>query len=270
MSHFRIDDFKFEYLVDKTAFRPKVEKPILVEGLMGVGHVGLLAADHLIEELKLEKIANVYSPHFTEPFSPKDTPGVNYTEEGTVELHKNEIFWGPNYDLFVYKGLYQGDYCDFYYRHANLMMDFCEEFNVRDVYTLGGLGTGEEVENPETRAVITDINLEREVGQFAKVMKGQPNRPGVTGLSGLLVGLAVKNGMKGICLLGETHGAFPDPKAAKAVLETLCQMNGIEIDYSGLDKAAEEIESKREDFKKKMRALQSKAKKDAGDTGYIG
>ena len=252
MSNFRINDFKFEYLVDKTEFRPRVKSPIFIEGLMGVGQVGFLATDHLIEELGLDKIANVYSPHFTEPFSSKDTPGVIYTEDGTVELHKNEIYWGSEENLFVYKGLYQGDYCEYYYEHANRMMDFCDEFDVGEVYTLGGLGTGEEIENPETRAVITEESMKREIGQFAKVMEGPPNKPGVTGLSGLLAGLAVKNGMKGLCLLGETHGAFPDPRAARAVLETLCQINDIEIDYSGLDEAAEEIESKREDFKRRM------------------
>lgn len=270
MSGFRIDDFKFEYLKDLEEIKSRVQNPTFVEGLFGVGHVGFLAANHLIEELNLDKVADVYSPHFAEPFSPKDTPGVVYTEEGVAELHKNELFWSPDDNLFVYRGLYQGDYCEFYYRHANRVIDLCEEVGVKEVFTLGGLGTGEEIEEPEARAVITSPDMKREIGQFAKVLEGKPNHPAVTGLSGLLIGLAFRNGMRGISLLGETHGAFPDPRAAKAVLETLCQIKGIDIDYEGLDEAAEEIESKRRDLKKRMKSLWRTGRKEAGDTGYIG
>lgn len=38
--------------------------PIMVEGLPGVGHVGKLVADHMVEELHAEKIIEIYSPIF--------------------------------------------------------------------------------------------------------------------------------------------------------------------------------------------------------------
>ena len=41
-----------------------LKDPILVEGLPGVGHVGKLVADHMVEELDAEKIMEIYSPHF--------------------------------------------------------------------------------------------------------------------------------------------------------------------------------------------------------------
>jgi len=44
-----------------------LKDPILVEGLPGVGHVGKLVADHMVEELKAEKIIEIYSPHFPAP-----------------------------------------------------------------------------------------------------------------------------------------------------------------------------------------------------------
>jgi proteasome assembly chaperone (PAC2) family protein len=38
--------------------------PILIEGLPGIGHVGKLVADHLVKELKAEKVVEIYSHHF--------------------------------------------------------------------------------------------------------------------------------------------------------------------------------------------------------------
>ncbi len=81
---------------------------MFVEGLFGVGHVGLLSANHLVRELDFKEVAEVYSPHFSAPLSPGDTPGVVYSEEGTAKLHYNELFYNPENDLFVYKASTRG------------------------------------------------------------------------------------------------------------------------------------------------------------------
>lgn len=62
----------------------QLEDPILVEGLPGVGHVGKLVAEHLIEELAAEKIMDIYSPHFP--------PQVLVMPDGTVKQVRNEIY----------------------------------------------------------------------------------------------------------------------------------------------------------------------------------
>jgi proteasome assembly chaperone (PAC2) family protein len=49
-------------------------------------------------------------------------------------------------------------------------------------------------------------------------------------------------GMKGACLLGETHGAFVDPRSTQSVLEVLGEILGIKIDLSVLEERAKEVE----------------------------
>jgi len=61
-----------------------LENPIMVEGLPGVGHVGKLVADHLVEELQAEKIIEIYSPHFP--------PQVMVKKDGTIRQVRNEIY----------------------------------------------------------------------------------------------------------------------------------------------------------------------------------
>ncbi|KXB05195.1 hypothetical protein AKJ51_05265 [candidate division MSBL1 archaeon SCGC-AAA382A20] len=270
MGNFRIGKFKIDYKIDKSELKNKIENPTFVEGLLGVGQVGLIASDHLLEEMNFEKVANVYSSHFSEPFQSENTPGVVYSEDGTAKLNSNGIFYDSSEDIFLYKGYYQGDTCEFYYLHANRMIDFCCDFKVEELYTLGGLGVGEEKEEPQTKAVITKKSQEDYVSPHAEVLRGKENRPGVTGLSGLLIGLADKNNKQGICLLGETHGAYPDPKAAKSVLASLSALINLKIDLSGLDDVAEEIKKKREKFKRRMQSLKRRGKEESGDKRYIG
>jgi proteasome assembly chaperone (PAC2) family protein len=42
-------------------------------------------------------------------------------------------------------------------------------------------------------------------------------------------------GVDALCLLGETRGYLPDPKAAKSILEILQALLGFDIDLAGLD-----------------------------------
>jgi Uncharacterized protein (ATP-grasp superfamily) len=42
----------------------ELNNPVMIVGLPGVGHVGKIVVDHLVEELKAEKVADIYSKHF--------------------------------------------------------------------------------------------------------------------------------------------------------------------------------------------------------------
>ena len=71
----------------------------------------------------------------------------------------------------------------------------------------------------------------------------------ISGLNGLLLGVARERNMEGICLLGEIPvytTPIPNPKSSKAVLEVLTKLLDIEVDLAGLEewagRAEEEIE----------------------------
>ena len=49
--------------IDEVA-TPALEDPVLIEGLPGVGHVGKLAAEHLLEEFDGELVRRVYATEF--------------------------------------------------------------------------------------------------------------------------------------------------------------------------------------------------------------
>ena len=61
--------------VDK---KPKLNNPILIEGLPGIGNVGKLAVEHLIEMTNAKKFAELYSKDFP--------PQVFINHDGTIKL----------------------------------------------------------------------------------------------------------------------------------------------------------------------------------------
>ena len=51
-----MDDIQIHY-----EEHPKLDNPTFVQGLPGIGNVGKLAAEHLKDELKAVKFAEIYS-----------------------------------------------------------------------------------------------------------------------------------------------------------------------------------------------------------------
>lgn len=209
--------------------RVKLKDPILIEGLPGLGMVGKITVKYLIKQLKAKKFAELYSPHFAYY--------VLVNKEGSIKLLRNEFYYWKNNsggnDLILLTGDSQAQTIDGQYEVANAILEFAKEKNVKLVITIGGYR--KDVTNtPRVLASATSP----EVLKRALEAGSQSNLPGspIVGAAGLLVGLAKLKDMDGICLLGETPGYMPDPKAAKSILTVLKEMLDIKIDLTDLDK----------------------------------
>ena len=82
---------------------------------------------------------------------------------------------------------------------------------------------------------------------------------GITGMNGLIIGVAALHGLSGACLLGETSGYVIDAGASKAVIEVLEKVIGVSIDTASLVKKAEET-------RKLISQLQAMADQQARET----
>ncbi|MFA5772080.1 MAG: proteasome assembly chaperone family protein [Thermoplasmata archaeon] len=218
--------------------KPKLKNPILIEGLPGVGNVGKLAADHLVDELKAVKFIDVFSSYFP--------PQVLVGDDGVVKLVRQEIYYvkkkSPNHDLIILAGDYQGMSPEGQYVLSDRCLDVLEGYNIRRMYTLGGYGVGRMVEKPRVLGAATDTKLVEEMKKYGIVFpKGEPGS-GIIGASGLLLGLGKLRDIPGVCIMGETSGYFADPKSAEAVLEILTKILSIKINYTKLEKKAAQID----------------------------
>ncbi|MDD1764215.1 MAG: proteasome assembly chaperone family protein [Methanobacteriaceae archaeon] len=212
-----------------------LDEPIFIEALPGIGHVGKLVAEHLIHELEAEKLAELYSPSFP--------PQVFVGENGIIEPMKNEFYYlksagEDKKDYIILVGNTQGLSPEGQYEICGAIIDFVKKYGVKEMYTLGGLGTGQPVDSPKVFGAATNIELAENLKQYEVTLRSADG--GIIGASGLLLGLGMAENIEGACLMGETPGYFIDADASKAVLNVLLQILKLDVDVAKLEERAEE------------------------------
>ena len=225
-----MDEFDIETVAD-----PDLDDPVLVEGLPGVGHVGKLAAEHLVEERDGELVRRIYSTHLPPQVSVDD----GLTQLACAEIHAVET---DGQDLLVLTGDHQAQSTDGHYGLADTFLDVAEDLAVERVFALGGVPTGELIEEYDVIGATTTETQRDELDEAGVDFRGDEPAGGIVGVSGLLLGLGQRRGMPAACLMGETSGYLVDPKSAQAVLEVLQDVLGFEVGFDALEDRAEEME----------------------------
>jgi uncharacterized protein len=238
--------------------------PVLVCGLPGSGYVGKLAVDHLVSSFGLRKVAEYSSDAFP--------PQVEVRVDGTVAPPSGQVFFTDDAQgkgLLVFTADAQPVTSEGEYELSDAVVKLAKRWGAKRVYALAAYITGGFASSPRVFATATTKELAGEVKEKgASLMKDG----GVTGMNGLVVGIAALRGLEGACLLGETSGYVVDAAASKAVLEVLSGLVGIRVDTS-------ELEEKAEETKKVISQLRAMAE-ESGETvqqprkeprpGYIG
>src|SRR3989454_4872585 len=160
---------------------PKLADPIFIEGLPGIGNVGKLAAEHLKDELKGVKFAEIFSKYFP--------PQVLVQDDGQVKLVNNEMHYvkrNNGTDLILLTGDYQGLTPEGQYELSDFILKELKGLGVRRIFTLGGDGVGRMGTKPPVLGAATGLELaqeeEKNGGGF---FPGAP-RAGVVGAGGFL------------------------------------------------------------------------------------
>ena len=212
-----------------------IDCEILIEGLPGIGQVGKLVAEHMIQELGAEKVAEVFSIHFP--------PQVLLDRDGLTRLVSNSLYRyeGEKKILFLV-GDFQSTSGEGHYLLTDAYLDIAEELGVKRIYTLGGYGVGHLVDKPRVISAVNRESLRSEVEEAGGLFAGDEPGGGIIGASGLLLGMGALRGIEGICLMGETSGYLVDPKSAHSLLQVLSNLLKLPVDTTMLEERAEEME----------------------------
>jgi hypothetical protein len=257
---------------------PKLNSPILIEGLPGIGNVGKIAADFMIDNLGAVKLYDIFS---------YDLPNsVFVNEDSIVELPTIEIYFkrikGGKHDLVILTGDVQPSEDRSCYEFSDKLVDVAKSLGVVEIITLGGIGLPEV---PAVPRVFCTGNNKKAIDEFVKgtpVNKELYNVIGpIIGVTGIVLGLAERKGVPAICLLAETfgHPLYVGVRGGREVLSILNKKLSIGVKLKDLDAEIKEMESegilpetkvkgKKAASLKKVRSLnEAKTKK---ETSYIG
>lgn len=250
-------------IIIKYIKKPKLNNSLLIEGLPGVGNVGKLAAEHLIEQLNAIKFADIYSKHFP--------PQVLVGNDGVIKLVNNELYYWKaknknQTDLIILAGDYQGLSSEGQYELADFIVNIAKELGANKIMTLGGYGLGKVIDTPRVLGACTSLKIVKKLKKLGVIFpKGEPGS-GIVGASGLLLGLGALENLDGMCLMGETSGYFVDPRGAKAVLEILIKMLHLKISFIDLEAKAAQIEK----ITNQLREMEKETETPEADLSYIG
>jgi uncharacterized protein len=223
-----------------------LDNPVLVEGLPGVGLVGKLAADHLVEQLEMEYYAACHCDGL---------PDVAVYEEGERGIQPPvRIYADEQRDLLVL----QSD--------VPVSPTAADEFSTcvtgwlagkdalplylsglpeeKDgVPTLYGIGTGDA----DTLLAEHDIPVPTESGM-------------VSGPTGALLAEAGEQDLDSVGLIVQADANFPDPEAARVFLKDgIGPLAGIDVATDKLVEQADKVAAARERLAKQMQEAEEES-----------
>ncbi|MBS3152943.1 PAC2 family protein [Candidatus Woesearchaeota archaeon] len=246
--------------------RPKLKSPILVEGLPGIGNVGKIAVDFMIDSIGAEKIIEISSSNF--PHS------VFVNENNLVDLPKIELYYKKNKknDLILLAGDIQPLDEKSCYMFCETVLDIFQRYKGKEIITLGGIGLPKVPEKPKVYCTANDKSIIKKYKT-----KGLDNNifgvvGPIIGVSGLLVGLASNRKIPGIVLLAQTfgHPTYIGVRGAKEILNILNKHLDLNLDTKRLDKEIESLEKEIEISSKTLSSLTKAMSASQDKVSYIG
>ncbi|MBM3172189.1 MAG: hypothetical protein FJ022_01435 [Chloroflexi bacterium] len=247
---------------------PKLENPVMIAGWPGIGNIGLVAVDHLKTMVNAEEFGEIEPWEF---FYPRKV-FIRNGELLGLEFPINKFYFKQmgKRDLIFFIGEEQptnggSTYAEGTkaYRMANLVLDVATKFGCHRVYTSGAaVAPIHHTMKSRVWAVPNSEDLVAEVRSYQNTVlmsdiEGRGGQGNITGLNGLLLGVARKRGLEAICVMGEIpvylHGfPFVYPKASKSVLEVLCSVFELEPDLQSIDEFAQQQEQEIEKLYQKL------------------
>ncbi|MBS7655527.1 PAC2 family protein [Candidatus Bathyarchaeota archaeon] len=233
--------------------KPSFKEPSMIAAWPGMGLLAVISADYLRRKLDAKLFAELYSPK-----------NSVFLKNGIIEPAKfKHLFYYWN-NLIICIGEAQPPTPLEVRMLAEDVLNIAEEFEVKRIYTLAASPAFQQ-EELKVFGIVNKEELLKEVSRYVSIAKGEGD---ITGLNGVLLGIAKERNLDGICLLGQIrYMDMPQFRSARLVLEVLTKMLNIEVDLSELNKEAEKLE---ESIKEGLKRLEGVKKEEKEKLEYIG
>ena len=240
----------------------------MIAGWPGIGNIGLVAVDHLKSMVDAEEFGEIEPWEF---FYPRRV-FIRGGEILGLEFPTNKFYFkqSEKQDMIFFMGEEQpadggGTYAEGSraYRMANMVLDVATKFGCRRIYSSGAaVAPIHHSMKSRVWAVPNSEDLVPEIRGYQNTVlmsdiEGRGGQGHISGLNGLLLGVARKRGLDALCLMGEIpvylHGfPFVYPKASKSVVEVFCDVLGLKPDLESIDKFAQQQEQEIENLYQRL------------------
>jgi uncharacterized protein len=255
---YAIIGYRIEAMAIRYVRNAELVDPVLVACWPGIGNIGLIAVDTLRRALQAEELAYIEPWDFFYP----NKVTIRNGEIMELGFPGSEFFFKrtANRDIIIFTGEEQpAEGGRVYaeggkaYTMANMVMDVAQKYGCKRVYTSGAaVSPIHHTTRSRVWAVPNDAGLITEFRQYENTfmmsdVEGREGQGNITGLNGLLLGVAKRRGIEAVCLMGEIPvylQGFPFvyPKGSRSVLEVLTRALGVSIDMDEINRQADQNE----------------------------
>ena len=201
------------------------KNPIIMGGFPGMGLVGNIVTQYLIDQLDMKPRGRVDSRLF-----PPIAILYGGLVKGPVRIYENAdrgvviVFSDIPIDPIISREV------------GKAIVSWAKDYEPREILSIAGLATTGE-EHKVYGAATTEAGLDRLKNRVENFEMGT-----ITGVPGVLLNECMNNGIEAVCLLGETRGPNPDPRAGIQVVQAMNAIYGFDIDIKPMEEQAEQIE----------------------------
>ena len=231
--------------------KAKLNNPVLVVGLPGIGNVGALVGEHLKRELKAKRLATLYSPHFLHQ--------VVMLSSGGVRLVSNRFYYAKadakgGSDIVILLGDMQAGTPEGQYEVNDEIVRFFKHIGGKGIYTIGGYSVGNQyIRQPRVFGVATDKDLRDSMAKQG-VLFGKTTGM-IWGSAGLIIAFSKRHRIPAACIMGETGLLDIDANSAKAVLDVLSKILGVNLNLQNMEKIKNETEKMLKDLEEASKSI---------------
>ncbi len=216
-----------EILLDK-----KPKSPVVISGFPGVGMVGAIAAEFLIQHMGTEKIGKIILDK---------SPALIAIHEGKL-VEPFSIYYSRKHNIVVVHSILAVPGTE--WQAAAALLSICKTLKAKELVSIEGVAnnsSGEESQQPSSRILYYTNSAAREKAlgrqKIEKLKEGIIMGP----TSAVLIRVEK---LPVTCFFAETNTSLPDSSAAAQVIRALDSYLGLKVDYKPLLQLAAKFEEK--------------------------
>ena len=207
--------------------KEKPKSPIIIQGFPGIGMVGAIAAEFLIQHLETKLVGKIIVDK---------TPPLVAVHEGRL-IEPYSIYYNKKYNLLIIHSIVATPGSE--WQIADSIVALANELKAAQIISLEGIGSSDGKNTSKTFYYCNSARLEK-VLQKANI---ESLKEGI--IMGQTSALLSKADVTPIsCIFAETHTNLPDSKAAAELIKALDVILDLKIDYKPLLKIAAQFEEK--------------------------
>lgn len=239
----------------KILLEKKPKNVILVEGFPGMGLVGTIATEAVLDYTKAKQIGRIESDKF---------PALIAVHEGKV-TDPLGIFYSKKHNLVIQHAVtnISGEE----WKISDSVLEVSKQLNASEIISLEGIGVLGAA-GKKSAGAFYYTNDPKAKKKFEKISLNPLKEGIIVGVTGALMLKLKTEKQKMSCIFAETSSGLPDSRAAAKIIEVLDSYLKLKIPFKPLIKKAEQFESKLKNiFAQAKQASVQKQKKER--VGYI-